>query len=47
VTTSIGVQVDDQFSVFGSAGAVVATVLTAVLPLVLHRARHLTLERAS
>ena len=36
VTTSIGVQVDEQFTVFGSAGAVTVTLLTAVLPLVLH-----------
>ncbi len=37
VTTSIGVRVDDQFSVFGSSGAVLVTGLTAVLPLALHR----------
>ena len=37
ITTSIGVQVDEQFTVFGSAGAVVATALTAVLPLHLNR----------
>jgi len=39
VTTSIGVQVDEQFSVFGSSGAVVVTALTTVLPLALRRAR--------
>jgi hypothetical protein len=33
VTTSIGVQVDLQFAVFGSAGAIVVTGLTAVLTL--------------
>ena len=37
VTTSIGVQVDDQFTVFGSSGAIVVTVLTAVLPFVVKR----------
>lgn len=36
VTTSIGVQVEDQFTVFGSAGAVTVTLLTAVLPVLLH-----------
>lgn len=39
VTTSIGVQVDLQFTVFGSAGAIVVTGLTAVLPLTLNRYR--------
>jgi hypothetical protein len=33
VTTSIGIDVDQQFTIFGSSGALVATVLTAVLPL--------------
>lgn len=37
VTTSVGVEVDQQFTVFGSSGAVVVTVLTAVLPLVINR----------
>jgi hypothetical protein len=37
VTTSIGVQVDDQFTVFGSAGAIVVTALTAVLPVLITR----------
>ena len=37
VTTSAGIAVGDQFTVFGSAGAVVATLLTAPLPLVLDR----------
>lgn len=35
VTTSIGVDVDQQFTIFGSSGALVATILTVVLPLVL------------
>ena len=36
-TTNIGIDVDQQFTIFGSSGALVATVLTAVLPLVLNR----------
>ena len=36
VTTSIGVQVEEQFTVFGAAGAITVTLLTAVLPVVLH-----------
>ena len=32
VTTAVGVQVDEQFTVFGSSGALVVTALTAVLP---------------
>lgn len=32
VTTAIGVQVDDRFTVFGSAGAIVVAILTGVLP---------------
>lgn len=35
VTTAVGVQVEEQFTVFGAAGAVTVTLLTAVLP-VLH-----------
>ena len=35
-TTSAGVQVEDQFTVFGAAGAVTVTLLTAVLPVLLH-----------
>lgn len=35
ITTTIGVDVDRQFTVFGSAGAVTVTALTVVLPLVL------------
>jgi hypothetical protein len=37
VTTSAGIQVDQQFTVFGSFGAIVVTALTAVLPLILTR----------
>lgn len=37
VTTSVGVQVEDQFTVFGAAGAVTVTLLTAVLPVLLTR----------
>ena len=37
VTTSVGVRVDLQFTVFGSAGAIVVTALTVVLPLSLNR----------
>ena len=36
VTTSIGVQVNEQFTVFGSAGAIVVTALTAILPVLLN-----------
>ena len=32
VTTAVGVEVDQQFTVFGSSGALVVTALTAVLP---------------
>jgi len=35
VTTAVGVRVEEQFTVFGAAGAVTVTLLTAVLP-VLH-----------
>lgn len=37
VTASIGVQVGEQFTVFGSAGALVVAALTSVLPLALQR----------
>ena len=37
VTTAAGIQVDEQFTVFGSAGALVATALTVALPLTLDR----------
>ena len=39
VTTSIGIDVDQQFTIFGASGALVTTLLTAVLPLALH-SRH-------
>ena len=39
VTTVIGVQVEERFTVFGSAGAVTVTLLTAVLPVLLHHRR--------
>ena len=35
VTSLIGVKVSDQFIVFGSSGALVAALFTAVLPVVL------------
>jgi hypothetical protein len=38
VTTAIGVDVEAQYTVFGSAGAVVAAALTSVLPIALQRA---------
>ncbi len=37
VTTSAGIQVEDQFTVFGAAGAVTVAFLTAVLPVLLTR----------
>jgi len=37
VTTSAGIQVDEHFTVFGSSGALVVTLLTAVLPVILNR----------
>lgn len=40
VTTSIGIDVDRQFTIFGASGALVATLLTAVLPLVLSSGHH-------
>lgn len=46
VTASAGIDVNQQFTIFGSSGALVATLLTAVLPLVLN-SRHDTDERAS
>ena len=39
VTTSAGIDVDQQFTIFGSSGALVAALLTAVLPLVLNSHR--------
>jgi hypothetical protein len=46
VTASAGIDVDQQFTIFGSSGAFVATLLTAVLPLVLYN-RHTIEKRAS
>jgi hypothetical protein len=37
ISTSIGVQVDERFTVFGSSGAIVVALLTSVLPLALTR----------
>jgi len=37
VTSAAGVQVGQQFSVFGASGAIVATALTAVLPILVNR----------
>ncbi|NUS51166.1 MAG: hypothetical protein HOQ22_09045 [Nocardioidaceae bacterium] len=39
VTTTVGVEVDERFTVFGSSGAVTVTLLTAVLPLRIHHPR--------
>lgn len=40
ITTTAGIQVEEQFTVFGSSGAIVVTALTAALPLLLaHRER--------
>jgi len=37
ITTVIGVEVDEQFTVFGSSGAITVTLATAVLPLAIRR----------
>jgi hypothetical protein len=37
VTTAIGVDVESQYTVFGSSGALVVTIVTAVLPVLLTR----------
>ena len=37
ITTSAGVDVERQYTVFGATGALVVTALTAVLPLTLRR----------
>jgi hypothetical protein len=47
ITTSIGVQVGDQFTVFGSSGAVVVTALTVVLPLAVNRSSARSARTAS
>ena len=41
ITTSAGIDVDQQFTIFGSSGALAATLLTAVLPLALSNASRL------
>jgi hypothetical protein len=46
ITTSIGVLVNEQFTVFGSSGAIVVAALTAVLPLALNRAAATQASRA-
>ena len=47
VTTLIGVAVGEQFTVFGSAGAVTVAALTSVLPLLLRTGRHGTAAHLS
>jgi hypothetical protein len=37
ISTAIGVDVDQQFVIFGASGAIVVTALTVVLPLALNR----------
>lgn len=37
ITTTSGVQVEDQFTVFGAAGAITVAALTSVLPILLSR----------
>lgn len=37
ITTSVGVQVDEQWTVFGAAGAITVTALTAILPTLIAR----------
>ena len=37
VTTVGGIQVEDQFTVFGSFGAITVTAITAVLPVIVSR----------
>ena len=37
ITTSAGIGVDEQFTVFGASGAIVVALLTIVLPVVLRR----------
>lgn len=47
VTTLIGVAVDQQFTVFGAAGAVTVAALTSVLPLTLRDGRHVSVAHPS
>jgi len=42
VTTSIGIDVDQQFTVFGSGGALTVAALTLVLPYALNRTKETT-----
>ena len=37
ITAAAGIEVDQQWSVFGSSGAIVVTALTAVLPVLINR----------
>ena len=37
ITTALGVEVDEQFTVFGSSGAITVTALTLVLPALVNR----------
>ena len=37
ITTAVGVEVDEQFTVFGSSGALTVTALTLVLPALVNR----------
>jgi hypothetical protein len=46
ITASYGVDVDKQFTIFGSSGALATTLLTSFLPLVLN-SRHYTEKSAS
>jgi hypothetical protein len=47
VTTTVGIQVDDQFTVFGSSGAVTVALLTVTLPLYLGSHPHHATEKSS
>ena len=46
VTAAAGIQVEERFTVFGASGALVATALSTVLPILIHR-RHLAEKSAS
>jgi hypothetical protein len=46
VTAAAGIQVEERFPVFGASGAVVVTVGSAVLPILIHR-RRLAAKRGS
>jgi hypothetical protein len=47
VSTAVGVQVEQQFSVFGSSGALVVTALTAALPVLIDQQVHRQTRSAS